>query len=174
MDFVLNETQTSKITPWMYGNIFVKKLNRTIRKKAYSFHLVATQHSTFVIWIKIPIWIVKIVFTNCQILSNICLAKYVIHYGDVTMSAMTSQFTGVWIVYSPFVHTQIRKHQSSASLAFVRGIHRWPVNSPHKRPVTRKMFTFEDVIIWYYNCVTNCRHGTCMGFITTDLDSKTD
>ena len=39
-----------------------------------------------------------------------------------------------------------RKHQSSASLAFVRGIHRWPVNSPHKWPVTRKMFPFDDVI----------------------------
>ena len=33
-----------------------------------------------------------------------------------------------------------RKHQSSASLAFVRGIHRWPVNSPHKWPEKRKMF----------------------------------
>ena len=40
-----------------------------------------------------------------------------------------------------------RKHQSSASLAFVRGIHRWPVNSPHKWPVTRKMFPFDDVIV---------------------------
>ena len=40
-----------------------------------------------------------------------------------------------------------RKHQSSASLTFVRGIHRWPVNSPHKRPVTRKMFPFDDVIM---------------------------
>ena len=39
-----------------------------------------------------------------------------------------------------------RKHQSSASLAFVRGIHRRPVNSPHKGPVTRKMFPFDDVI----------------------------
>ena len=39
------------------------------------------------------------------------------------------------------------KHQSSASLAFVRGIHRWPVNSPHKWPVTRKMFPFDDVIM---------------------------
>ena len=37
------------------------------------------------------------------------------------------------------------KHQSSASLAFVRGINRWPVNSPHKGPVTRKMFPFDDV-----------------------------
>ena len=40
-----------------------------------------------------------------------------------------------------------RKHQSSASLAFVRRIHRWPVNSPRKRPVTRKMFPFDDVIM---------------------------
>ena len=29
----------------------------------------------------------------------------------------------------------------------VRGIHRWPVNSPHKGPVTRKMFPFDDVIM---------------------------
>ena len=39
------------------------------------------------------------------------------------------------------------KHQSPASLAFVRGIHRGPVNSPHKGPVTRKMFSFDDVNI---------------------------
>ena len=45
--------------------------------------------------------------------------------------------------------TDQRKHQSSASLAFVRGIHRWPLNSPHKRPVTRKMFPFDDVIMVY-------------------------
>ena len=40
-----------------------------------------------------------------------------------------------------------RKHQSSASLAFVRGIHRWPMNSPHKWPVTQKMLPFDDVIM---------------------------
>ena len=40
-----------------------------------------------------------------------------------------------------------KKHQSSASLAFVRGIHRGPVNSPHKWPATRKMFPFDDVIM---------------------------
>ena len=40
-----------------------------------------------------------------------------------------------------------RKHQSSASLAFVWGIHQWPVNSPHKWSVTRKMFPFDDVIM---------------------------
>ena len=40
-----------------------------------------------------------------------------------------------------------REHQSSALLAFVRGIHGGPVNSPHKWPVTRKMFPFDDVIM---------------------------
>ena len=40
-----------------------------------------------------------------------------------------------------------RKHQSSALLDFVRGIHRWPVNSPHRGSVTRKMFPFDDVIV---------------------------
>ena len=47
-------------------------------------------------------------------------------------------------VYSDADH---RKHQSSASLAFVRGIRRRPVNSPHKWPVTRKMLPFDDVIM---------------------------
>ena len=41
-----------------------------------------------------------------------------------------------------------KKHQSTASLAFVRGSHRGPVNSPHKWPVTRKMFPFDNVIMF--------------------------
>ena len=66
----------------------------------------------------------------------------------------------------PFIQgTDQRKHQSSASLAFVRGIHRWPVNSPHKGPVTRKMFPFYDVIMGslksylhstFYHCHALC------------------
>ena len=39
-----------------------------------------------------------------------------------------------------------RKHQSSASLVFVRGIRRWPLNSPHKGSVTPKMFPSVDVV----------------------------
>ena len=42
-----------------------------------------------------------------------------------------------------------RKHKSSASLAFVRGIHRWPVDSPDEGPVTRKMFPLDGVIMKY-------------------------
>ena len=54
------------------------------------------------------------------------------------------------IVYSTiYSEADQRKHQSSASLAFVRGIRQWLVNSPHKWPVTRKMFSFDDVIMHF-------------------------
>ena len=73
------------------------------------------------------------------------------HYNDVKMRAMASQITSLTIVYSTVCSSaDQRKHQSSASLAFVLGIHRWPVNSPHKKPVTRKMFPFDDVIMPIY------------------------
>ena len=59
-----------------------------------------------------------------------------------------SQITSITIIYSTvYIGADQRKHQSFASLALVREIHRWPVNSPHKRPVTRKMFPFDYVII---------------------------
>ena len=54
-----------------------------------------------------------------------------------------------------------RKHQSSASLVFLRGIHRSPVNSPHKGPVMRKMFPFDDVIIYTKQCKP---YGLLMGY----------
>ena len=64
------------------------------------------------------------------------------------MDAIASQITSLTIVYSiVYSDADQRKHQSSASLAFVRRIHRGPVNSPHKWPVTRKMFPFDDVIM---------------------------
>ena len=70
------------------------------------------------------------------------------HYDDVIVSAMASQITSLTIVYSSvYSSADQRKYQSSASLAFVRGIHRWTANSPHKAPVTRRMFPFDDVII---------------------------
>ena len=73
-----------------------------------------------------------------------------INYNDVIMGGMASQITSLTIVYSTvYSGADQRKHQSSASLAFVRGIHRWSVNSPHEWPVTRKMFPFDDVIMSY-------------------------
>ena len=68
------------------------------------------------------------------------------HYSDVIMSAIASQTTGVSIVDSTVcLGVDQRKHQSSASLAFVRGIHQWPLDSPQKGPVARKMLPFDDV-----------------------------
>ena len=67
---------------------------------------------------------------------------------DVIMSAMASEITGVSVVYSTVCSgADHRKYQSPASLAFVRGIHRWLVDSLHKGPVTRKMVPFYDVIM---------------------------
>ena len=81
---------------------------------------------------------------------NIILAwiENAVHQNDVIMSNMASQITSFTMVYTTVSSgADQRKHQSSASLAFVWGIHRWPVNSPHERPVTRKMFPFDDVIM---------------------------
>ena len=67
------------------------------------------------------------------------------HYSDAIVSAMTLQVISVSILCSTvYSGADQRKHQSSASLAFVRGINRWPVGPLHKQPVTRKMFSLDD------------------------------
>ena len=75
------------------------------------------------------------------------ISGLVMHYSDVIMNAMVSQITSLTIAYSTVYSGADQRKQSSASLAFVRGIHRWPVNSPHKWPATRKMFPFDDAIM---------------------------
>ena len=97
------------------------------------------------------------------------------------MGAMASQITSLAVVYSTvYSDPDQRRHRSSASLAFVQGIQRGPVNSPHKGPVTRIRFPFDDVImiriplncvavkfIWMINCavlkvkVLQYRHEMC-------------
>ena len=83
---------------------------------------------------------------NICISTNDCLYHFSCdhnHYSDIIMGAIASQITGLTIVYSTiYPDADQRKHQSSASLAFVRGIHRG-----HKGPVTQKMFPFDDVIM---------------------------
>ena len=94
--------------------------------------------------------------TFCTLFMRCCVLRfssgqcYTYHYSDVIMTAMASQIIGVSVVCSTFcLGTDQRNHQSSASLAFLRGFHRWPVISPHKGPVTRKMFPFDDVIVLF-------------------------
>ena len=95
-------------------------------------------------------------FLNCQI--QTCIGDDQIkihfrmhwgisHYNEVIMGPMASPITSLALVYSTVYSGT---GQSSASLAFVRGIHRWPVNSQHRGPVTRKMFPCDDVIMLRY------------------------
>ena len=79
--------------------------------------------------------------SNLIIQRGVTWQKHQKHYNDVILSAMASQITSLATVYSTvYSGADQRKHQSSASL-------RWPVNSPHKGPVTRKIFPFHDVIM---------------------------
>ena len=82
------------------------------------------------------------------ILSLASLGLKILHYNDVIMSMMASQITSLRVVYSTvYSGADQGKHQSSASLAFARGIYRRPVNSLHKGLVMRKMFPFDDIIM---------------------------
>ena len=95
-----------------------------------------------------------------NLISSICTSWYqdqalwniLLRYNDVIMGVMASQITSLTIVYSTvYSGAYQRKHLSSASLAFVMGIHRWPVNSRLKGPVTRNFFPFDDVIMQYFH-----------------------
>ena len=116
-------------------------------------------------WIHVDLWLqflpnLREICIKCRKLARKCILKCRVqnaghsvqsqsaHYSDVIMDTIASQITSLTIVYSTaYSDADQRKSQSSASLAFVRGIHRWPVNSPHKWPVTRKLFPFDDVIM---------------------------
>ena len=88
-------------------------------------------------------------------------------YSDVIMSAMLSQVIEISGVCSTVgLGADQRKHQIAASLAFVRGIHRWSVVSPHKGPVTRKMFPFYDV-----SCVYGNFHSTATSSLPSHIIS---
>ena len=77
-------------------------------------------------------------------------AFHTTHYSDVIMSSMRSKITGAPIVCSTVSSgADQRKHKSSTWLVFVRGIHRWPVDSPHKETVTLILFPFDDVTMLF-------------------------
>ena len=68
------------------------------------------------------------------------------HWSDVTMSAMVSQITGIWTVCSVVCSLTLKSKKTSklGVIGFVRGNHQWPVDFPHKGPITRKMFPFDE------------------------------
>ena len=95
------------------------------------------------------------------------------HYNDALMSVMVSQITSLTIGYS-IVYSSVdqRKHQIGGSLAFSD---QWPVNSSHKEAVTRKMFPFDDVImytsgtVYYQNVQWNRELDLLSFFLNSDI-----
>ena len=105
-----------------------------------------TQSAVPIYTIQSEHYLVISVFADVLSSQGLQISKWIHnHYCDVIMTAMASQITSLVIVY-PTIYSGAdqRKHQSTVSLAFVWGIHGWPVNSPHKWPVT---FPFDDVIM---------------------------
>ena len=99
--------------------------------------------STYAVWLDTycVFWVRYLWWSS---LTDLCRLKHSLSWRD--NERRPSQITGVSVVCSPVcLGADQRKHQSPASLAFVRGNHRSPMNSPHKGPVTRKVFPFDDV-----------------------------
>ena len=114
---------------WRYWNVDSSKWHLEI--SIYDALPVIHNHFTY-------LWI----FKHWQI-NGFKWCHYIAVKKDAMASKITSHTIRYWTVYSG---ADQGTQQSSASLAFVWGIHRWPVNSPHKWPVTRKIFPFDDVI----------------------------
>ena len=128
------------------GKNYLRSLTlKEVLKKTNINHVHACTHSHFIFWCVhniADIW--QTIYSIAIIWSKIVfliVTKSDWHYVDVIMTTMASQITGVSIVHSTVCSGADKwKHRSSASLVFVRGIHRWPVNSPHKELVQGKIF----------------------------------
>ena len=152
MRFPVSRCQKSTQQIWLPGNIYTPKqstlevLSDMARLHISSFIVNETCHLAASVGVTIlgP-WHVK----SASIWrSSTWIVIQVMHYTDVIMGTIASQITSFTIVYSTvYSDADQRKYQNSASLAFVWGIHRRPVSSPHKWPVTRKIFPFDDVIM---------------------------
>ena len=130
-------------------NLKIKTNNTKIMIRTSVCYLIITWKSTIIFG-----WTWHLFADNCVRshinTSLICLCSLcqVTHYRDVIMIAMASQITSLTIVYSNvYLGADQRKYQSSMPLIFVRGFHRWLVNSPHKGPVSQKLLPFDDVIV---------------------------
>ena len=94
-----------------------------------------------------------------------------VYYNDVIMSAMASQITSLAIVYSTIYSvTDQKKISKLRVIGFGRGIHRSQGNAPHKGPVTRKMFPFDDGIMIFScnSCPSICPLSALLNKIGLD------
>ena len=111
----------------------------------------------------------RLIATNIHTLRQ--MRRMLQHYSDVIMTTVASQITSLTIVYSiVYSGADQRIHQSSASLAFVRGIH-WDRWIPRTKGQLRgKMFPFDDVIMH----ITVCLRGNIIILKSLFTDSYID
>ena len=153
----------SLICAWTNGWVNNRHAGDLRRHRAHYYVTPMTKHNSAIEFPqKHPVARRRRWATECQ---------FCMHYSDVIVITMASQITSLTIVYSTvYSGTDQRKHQSSASLAFVRGIHRWPVNSPHNGQVTRKMLPFYDVIMFDENAsFISVQHCISKKSMNTDM-----
>ena len=111
-------------------------------------------------------WFHPTCYNGCNYLSTLglklnhvsykCHGGYIVsrHFVGVAIQWRHNERDGVsnHQPHDGLVNRLFRRRSNKASklraTAFVRWIHWWPVNLPHKWPVTRKMFPFDDVIMW--------------------------
>ena len=133
--------------PWVF--CFIKNIlhcfrDMYIKKTYWNIHKINFRGKPVILdnWPKLFIvyYLIPLIFHRSDQLLWYCSVLTWSHYSDVIINAMAPQITGVSIIFFVVCSGVDQKHQSSASLAFMRGIHRWPLDSPHKEPVTRKCF----------------------------------
>ena len=113
------------------------------------------------------------VLTNSWPIQDLC-KEAGLSISDFIMSATASQITDISVVYSTICSgVDQRKHQGSASLTFESGIHRWPVDSPHKGSVTRKciyLMTSSCLWLWWIISKASCYlNHAISGFLSQKL-----
>ena len=139
---------------WIFGIFLIARPNKLLGKQSSCWFDTPWNLCDVTVMMVIDI-LARLARRNPRCLITTFLSN-VIHYSDVMMSTIATQITGVSnVCLTVSSSADQRKHQSSASLAFVGGIHKWPLDSPHKGPVTRKMFPFDDVIMfpqWISDC----------------------
>ena len=116
-----------------------------------------------------------LVQTNLHI--SFRITSMALYYSYVTMGVMASQITSLTIVYST-VYSGADKKSKLRVTGLCGGIHRWPVNSPRKGPVTLKMFPFDDAIMvnrkiviipMKYICWVHRSHGSTKSYVIAKI-----
>ena len=164
----------TRITFWLVLTCIIKGNSwfyQWMNQKAIYFYQINEKNIPDFIFLSLEYSLYRILshlsrYGKVVIVTALSSLEMLVHYSDVIMGAMASQITSLTIVHSTVnLSADQRKHESSASLVFVRGIHRWPVHSPHKWPVTRKMFPFDDVVMgpWFESST----HSRTVPFVMT-------